>query len=102
LLVEDWQLVTDDEEVKKKASEFDLRTVTSAEFNKLIGATAPGNGSDSRWARAQVVREPVLLPSVPCHGLRSRAPRGVHGGCRFSPESCRGLIACAYRCDLGD
>jgi predicted DNA-binding protein (UPF0278 family) len=46
LLVEDWQIVTDDEEVKKKASEFDLRTVTSAEFNKLIGATAPGNSSD--------------------------------------------------------
>lgn len=46
LLIEDWQIVTDDEGVKKKASESDLRTVTSAEFNKLVGGTATGNGSN--------------------------------------------------------
>lgn len=45
LLVEDWQIVTDDEGVKKKAAEFDLRTVTSAEFKKLVDGTATGNGS---------------------------------------------------------
>lgn len=44
LLVEDWQIVTDDEGVKKKASEFDLRTVTSAEFKKLVDGTATGTG----------------------------------------------------------
>lgn len=46
LLVEDWQIVTDDEGVKKKASEFDLRTVSSAESRKLVGGTATGNGSN--------------------------------------------------------
>lgn len=45
LLVEDWQIVTDDEGVKKKAAEFDLRAVTSAEFKKLVDGTATGNGS---------------------------------------------------------
>ena len=39
LLAEDWQIVTDDEGVKKKAAEFNLRTVSSPEFKKLIGAT---------------------------------------------------------------
>ena len=33
LLIEDWQIVTDDEGVKE-ASAFDLRTVTSAEFRR--------------------------------------------------------------------
>lgn len=44
LLVEDWQIVTDDEGVKKKASEFDLRTVTSAEFKKLVNGPATSTG----------------------------------------------------------
>ena len=44
-MVEDWQIVTDDRGVKEKAVEFGLRTVSSAEFKKLIGAAATGNGS---------------------------------------------------------
>ena len=46
LLVEDWQIVTDDEGVKKKAAEFDLKTVTSADFKNLIGATATSNDAN--------------------------------------------------------
>lgn len=38
LLVEDWQIVTDDDGVKKKAAEFDLRTVTSVEFMMLVAS----------------------------------------------------------------
>jgi len=45
LLVEDWQIVTDDEGVKMKASEFNLRTVSSAEFTKLVGSTGTGNAA---------------------------------------------------------
>lgn len=45
LLVEDWQIVTDDEGVKKKASEFNLKTVTSAEFAELVASTGGGNGA---------------------------------------------------------
>jgi predicted DNA-binding protein (UPF0278 family) len=46
LLVEEWQIVTNDEGVKKKAAEFDLKTVASAEFKNLISATATGNNSN--------------------------------------------------------
>lgn len=43
LLVEDWRIVTDDEGVKEKAAEFDLRTLTSADFKKLVDGTAIGS-----------------------------------------------------------
>jgi hypothetical protein len=36
LLEEDWQIVTDDEGVKKKAAEFGLMAVSSADFNNRI------------------------------------------------------------------
>jgi hypothetical protein len=40
LLEEDWQIVTDDEAVKKKAAEFDLRTIASGAFMQLIESTS--------------------------------------------------------------
>lgn len=43
--VRGWQNVADDEGVKKKASEFNLGTVSSAEFTKLVGSTGTGIGS---------------------------------------------------------
>lgn len=42
LLEEDWQIVTDDEGVKKKAAEFDLTTISSADFKTLIASTSSG------------------------------------------------------------
>lgn len=36
LFEEDWQIVTDDEGVKSKAAEFDLRTVSASEFKQLV------------------------------------------------------------------
>ena len=43
LLVEDWQIVTDDEAVRKKAAEFDVTTVSSEDFKKMIGPATSGN-----------------------------------------------------------
>lgn len=40
LFEEDWQIVTDDKGVEKKAAEFHLTTITSADFDKLIASAS--------------------------------------------------------------